>query len=90
MQQVSAKATGMALSLWFTEKDKADNMPKTIIAAGQFTTCFNLLDYLDKLKASSWNASERIEELKACETQLREMWEKFRENPYWLVDSIIE
>jgi hypothetical protein len=49
-----------------------------------------LLDYLDKVKVSSWNVSERIEELKACETQLREMWEKFRENPFWLVDSIIE
>lgn len=87
MQQVSVQAAAMGTTLWFTEEEKADGMPKAIIASGQFTTCYNLLCYIYDQKKDG-TVPARLATLIACEEQLLQAWEQFRENPYWLVSSL--
>ena len=89
MQQVSVKAAAMGTTLWFTDEDKATQMPRTIIACGQFTTCYNLLCYLHDQQKKGSTIPARMALLTECEEQLLQAWEKFRQNPYWLVDVII-
>ena len=89
MQQVSARAASMATTLWFTDEEKADGMPRDILACGQFTTCYNLLSYLyDQQKDGA--APTRLSPLAACEEQLLDAWQRFQEDPYWLVNEILE
>ena len=88
MQQMSVKAAAMGTTLWFTDEEKADQMPKTIIACGQFTTCYNLLCYLYDQKKDG-TVPARMATLTECEELLLQAWEQFRQNPYWLVDAII-
>lgn len=78
----------MATTLWFTDEEKADGMPRDILACGQFTTCYNLLSYLyDQQKDGA--APTRLSPLAACESQLLDAWQRFQKDPYWLVDEIL-
>ncbi len=87
MQKVSVQAAAMGTTLWFTEEEKADDMPKAIIACGQFTTCYNLLCYIYDQKKDG-TVPARLATLIESEEQLLQAWEQFRENPYWLVSSL--
>lgn len=87
MQQVSVQAAAMGTTLWFTNEEKADDMPKAIIASGQFTTCYNLLCYIYDQKKDG-TVPARLATLIESEEQLLQAWEQFRENPYWLVSSL--
>lgn len=93
IQEVATKAASMGTTLWFTKDDLAKtkdlpyNMLDAIIACGQFTMCWNLLEYIDKIKKSNTNTSANIETIIACEEQLQSHWQKFKGNPYWLVSK---
>lgn len=78
IQQNSIKAASMGTTLWFTEKEKADGMHDAIIAAGRYTMCFNLLQYIEGIKKNSKNTNERHREILACEEQLKADWERFQ------------
>jgi predicted acylesterase/phospholipase RssA len=90
----TSKATSMSTRLWFTEEELEgnQNMPDTLIACGQFTVCFNLLEYMEKyLKHKKYeadynnydqNTKDSIEKLYS---ELMEDWKKFKRNPYWMV-----
>ena len=98
LMAVAEKAKSMGTTLWFTPeelKDEKNNMLLTVIASGQFTACFNLLEYIEKIL---WNSKYKIEydnypeELKS---QLKEMynkmlddWKAFNSDPYWMVKSL--
>lgn len=85
MQQNSTKAASMGTTLWFTPEDKKARMPEAILASGQYTMCFNLLDYIEKIGESSTNLTPAHELIKACKPQLLEAWEKFKANPEWML-----
>jgi predicted acylesterase/phospholipase RssA len=90
----TSKAVGMSTRLWFTQEELEgnQNMPDTLIACGQFTVCFNLLEYMEKyLKHKKYEAEynsyddktkEAIEQLYS---ELMEDWKKFKKDPYWMV-----
>jgi len=42
----------MSTTLWFTKKELEgkDNMLDVLIACGQFNTCWNLLEYIEKIE----------------------------------------
>ncbi len=85
MQQNSTLASSMGTTLWFTNEDKEAGMPQAILACGQYTMCFNLLDYIEKIKKDPSNLTVAHEQIKACKPQLLEAWEKFQANPQWMV-----
>ena len=85
MQQTSARAAGMGTTLWFTPEEKAAGMPADIMATGQFTMCYNLLDYISKIENDPTNLTAGHDIIKACKKQLQEAWAKFQQDPHWML-----
>ena len=94
IMMVSEKALKMGTTLWFTPEQLQGNknMPNTIIACGQFTMCFNLLEYFEKfLRHPKYRndyekySPETKQALDQLYDSLMEDWKKFKKNPYWMV-----
>jgi hypothetical protein len=94
---VSEKALRMETTLWFTHAQlKGEhNLPSTIIACGQFTMCFNLLEYFEKFiyhpryqKDFDRYTPEMRTALGNLHGKLLEDWRKFKEDPYWMVKKL--
>ena len=85
IQANSTKAANMATTLWFTESDKEQGVPEAILAAGQYTICYNLLDYIEKAQQEPGNLNESHQLIMDCKQQLQEMWAKFQNDPLWMV-----
>lgn len=89
LQQVATLAASMGTTLWFTpEEIQKKNMMDTIIACGQFTTCWNLLEYIAKAKRDPTNLTPNHDRILELEEELRSDWESFNKDPYWLVTTI--
>ncbi len=96
IMHVAAKANSMKTTLWFTTEElQGDkNMLDTLIACGQFTMCFNLLEYIEKtLKRakykSDYDAYDPLikESIDHLQTELLKDWKRFKEDPYWMVNE---
>ena len=85
IQENSTKAANMGTTLWFTQTDKEKGIPEAILAAGQYTTCFNLLDYIDTIQKDMVCLNENHQLIMDCKQQLQDMWTKFQEDPLWMV-----
>ncbi|TKG94185.1 patatin-like phospholipase family protein [Puteibacter caeruleilacunae] len=89
LQQVASRASSMGTTLWFTKKElNDDNMLNSIIACGQFTMCWNLLEYIRTIKKDDANTNKRHKKLIKLEDQLLSHWKKFNDDPFWLVDGM--
>ena len=85
IQENSTKAANMGTTLWFTQSDKEKGIPEAILAAGQYTICFNLLDYIDSIQKDMVCLNENHQLIMDCKQQLQDMWTKFQEDPLWMV-----
>jgi hypothetical protein len=92
--RATAKANTMGTKLWFTPDELLGNknMPDTLIACGQFTICFNLLEYIEKyIKNEKYHTNydkynaETKKAINQLEKELLEDWRKFKKDPYWMV-----
>ena len=89
IQEIASKASDMGTTLWFTEEElKEKNMLNSIIACGQFTMCWNLLEYLQKIKNDTENTNENHLKLLGLEKQLLDYWNQFNIDPLWLVNKL--
>ncbi len=88
IQKNSAKAASMGSTLWFTQEDKDAGMPQALMAAGQYTICFNLLNYIYKIKKNRTNLSSAHQTIIALESKLREDWDEFQVDPLCMVNKI--
>ena len=88
MQENSTKAANMGTTLWFTESDKEKGVPEAILAAGQYTICYNLLDYIDKIQENSENLNENHQLIIACKQKLQDAWTKFQGDPLWMTSKL--
>ena len=77
------KAWEMDTTLWFDEYHVRDGRREALIAAGQFTTCFNLIEYICKLEKNGL----LTDELKQLRQKLLTDWKTFNEEPLWMVTS---
>jgi hypothetical protein len=89
-------ASNVNTELWFTPEDLSGDKNKlnSLIASGQFTTCFNLLKYFEKFiknKRYKDEYDQYSEETKKALDQLyrslKEDWKKFKKDPYWLTNE---
>lgn len=90
IQENSAKAANMGSTLWFTQEDKDAGLPQALMAAGQYTICFNLLNYIYKIKKNRANLSSAHQTIIALESKLNEAWAKFQDDPLWMVKKMEE
>ncbi len=100
LMEIAEKAKSMGTTLWFTPDELEDDLKKkrsmlnTLIACGQFTGCFNLLAYIEKVLWGKKNKESYNKYSPALKTEIREFynqllsdWKAFNDNPYWMVDA---
>ena len=89
VQAVATEAASMGTTLWFTPDElKKKNMMNVLIACGQFTVCWNLLEYIHLLKKDSENTTVHHQQLLAAEESMRKDWEAFNADPFWMVKHL--
>ena len=80
-------ATQTPTTLWFdADKAKAKEQVDTVIACGQFTMCFNLLEYIEKVeKQPNTTLSPAMQEVR---DRILAAWNQFQQNPkIWVGDN---
>lgn len=78
--ETAERARLMPTTLWFDNNHQQEHSMATIIATGQFTTCYNLLKHVKKLESND------LEELMA---KLEADWLKFNTTtPFWLYNQM--
>ena len=92
MQKIAETARCMGTTLWFDEESKleAETMA-CIIACGQFTTCYSLMDYVKKLrKPEVWNNFDQVykDRVDHIDQQLKRDWKAFQEDPFFLYNNM--
>lgn len=90
IQEIAQQAADMATTLWFDQhRLTGDKQLARIIACGQFTTCYNLLDYVLKLEQSGLSFdTEYSERLAQIKTSLQNDWADFNKDPFWLYNQM--
>lgn len=89
LENIALIASQTPTTLWWDEDDIAKGRMDTLIACGQFTTCYTLMDYIIKLKASNISLTE--EQISNIDTLLKALeadWTKFNKNPMFYVTSL--
>ena len=88
MQQNSERATSMGTTLWFTAEEKATGMPEAILAAGQYTMCYNLLYYIEQIEKDPTNLTAAHRHIIALKPQLITAWNKFKSDPLFMTKNM--
>ena len=88
LQSVCLTASETPTTLWWDKKDIAANRMETLIACGQFTVCYELMDYILKLKADPNLATIDFSEIDKLYTALQADWKRFNKEPLWLIDEL--
>ncbi|CAM1342746.1 patatin-like phospholipase family protein [Tenacibaculum aestuarii] len=76
----SRKSTSFGTTLWFTKKDKAENMLDNVIACGEYTACYNLLSHMIV------QYGNQVKEIPLF-NELMFLWKEFQENPKFLIEQ---
>lgn len=84
MRRVATLATDMETTLWYDQHHLDNFQPAAIIAAGQFTTCYNLLKYALRFDDV---AGEKV--WKTFRDELADHLHKFKEDPYFMYNEDI-
>ena len=96
IMKAAEKGCSMGTTLWFATKELEGekNLLNTLIACGQFTTCFNLIEYIEKyFKNPEYKndydkfSAETKQEIDNLYNNLLTDWKKFKKDPYWSVKN---
>lgn len=89
LQSVCLTASETPTTLWWDKTDIAKNRMETLIACGQFTICYELMDYILNLKADKDNQIMDFTEIDALYEALEVDWILFNQKPLWLLDQLV-
>jgi hypothetical protein len=91
MQVVAQTAYNMGTTLWFDKKStEQQHTEACLIACGQFTTCYNLLEYIDRLldKNTGTPYADKYENrLLKLKAQMTADYEHFKTDPFFMYNS---
>jgi predicted acylesterase/phospholipase RssA len=86
---IAEDARTMGTTLWFDKNDTEKQKLKKIVAAGQFTTCCNLLEYVISLERKGIQFEEDINSrLNDLKIKLTKDFTLFKESPFFLFDIL--
>lgn len=88
LESVCLTASETPTTLWWDKTDIAKNRIQTLIACGQFTVCYELMDYIIKLKADENSGVEDFTEIDKLYKALKKDWTSFNKKPLWLIDTL--
>lgn len=80
-------AASMNTTLWWSDDDRRKRKPEALIACGQYTICWNLLEYIYRLRRNDENTNEHHDLIRALQPQLEADWQRFKDNPYWMLEE---
>ncbi|MDI1255874.1 MAG: patatin-like phospholipase family protein [Flavobacterium sp.] len=90
LQVVAEQAFCMGTTLWFDTQNIEQHTLAAIIACGQFTTCYNLLEYTRRLQADpvfNTLTPEYQNRVTTLQQQFSADYEKFKDDPFWLYNN---
>jgi hypothetical protein len=90
IQLVAEQAFNVGTTLWFDKASMDAGVEPVLISCGQFTTCYNLLVYIHRLKKTEVYRSfsdEVKNRLSETEQQMRRDYELFKADPFWLYNK---
>ncbi|MBQ0787892.1 MAG: patatin-like phospholipase family protein [Oceanihabitans sp.] len=87
LESVGLTASETPTTLWWDKTDIAKNRMETLVACGQFTVCYELMDYILKLKADPDNITD-FTEIDKLYAALQTDWKTFNKQPLWLVEEL--
>jgi len=94
MQDIINAANSMPTTLWFTEKEIEDKVLDDLIICGQFTQCYNLKQYLERImtgayKDKVWDSLDQDykDKLIDLKDRIDADWKEFKNKPKWLFDD---
>lgn len=95
IKKVAEEASSFGTTLWFTENEQLANMLGKLIATGQFTMCYNMIEYLEKLMFTPGNGFDNLdaatkEQLGKLYTQCLADWKLFYDTPLFLLNKMEE
>lgn len=93
IKAVADEAASFGTTLWFTEDQQLSNMLDKLLATGEFTMCYNLIDYLEQILFVPDNGFEVLDgetqfALKTLYHDCIKDWNRFKENPMFLVSEM--
>ncbi|WP_298757944.1 patatin-like phospholipase family protein [uncultured Psychroserpens sp.] len=88
LESVCLTASETPTTLWWDKTDIAKNRMETLIACGQFTVCYELMDYILKLKADTNSGVNDFTEIDKLYKALEKDWKAFNDQPLWLVNKL--
>lgn len=88
LESVCLTASETPTTLWWDKTDVAKNRMQSLIACGQFTICYELMDYIVKLKASKDDRVVDFTEIDILYKALEADWKSFNKKPLWLVTAL--
>ncbi len=80
MLAVAQRASTMETQLWYDDEDQL----KDLVATGQFTICYNLLEHIDRLRAARGDEDLNT----ALYTKASEDWEILKEDPFAFIEGM--
>ena len=84
----SKLATSMSTTLWWSDEHRRQGMPDVLVSTGQYNTCWNLLEYIYRLRRDSDNLGPGTDAIVALQDTLEADWKRFQQDPHWMVNSI--
>jgi len=90
LTSVGLIASEMPTTLWWDETDIQKDRMDALIACGQFTSCYKLMDYILKLKKNKKVklTEEESAAIDALYADLESDWKKFNDNPMFLIKEL--
>lgn len=88
LKSVGLTASETPTTLWWDNTDVEKNRMDTLIACGQFTTCYKLMDYILSLKAEESSGIADFTALDKLYEALEKNWKASNKNPLWLTEQL--
>jgi len=85
---IAEAASDFGTTLWFTPEDQLGGTLDKLVATGQFTMCYNIIEYLENLLFTPGFKNLEKESQSALQTlldQAKKDWARFKADPIFLV-----
>ncbi len=85
-------ANEMDTTLWFSSKNRKEEMLNALIITGQLTTCYKLMAFIDKKKSSPKYEelfAPHLDAINLLHAELIDCLAKFKKNEKWLLNGIL-
>ena len=84
----SELASNMGTTLWWSDEHRSQGMPEALVTTGQYNICWNLLEYIYRLRRNNDNLSPDSQVIIDLQEKLEADWQRFKVNPQWMMQEL--